>query len=229
MKKKICVYCVSLLWACFLFHPLLNLTTHLQRVYSECSGFCRWLINERWEPEDGGFSPSLSATRPSSPLCHCVPVRPALHPAPHAAAFFNNNSTKAFFSYLKCRGKLKKRKSYCRKSLHQMHTKGNAQREVVQHTLCLSGQLLLHVKCEVSVWVKHGAESPFFDVHTQIQAFWDFWVSHKTASGHLHKHVHKVEVSQFYYTVAKLRGWGTPVVSHIMDFIHGGQLVGYKC
>lgn len=128
-----------------------------------------------------------------------------------------------FSSYLKYRGKLKKRKSYCRKSLHQMHTKGNAQREVVQHTLCLSGQLLLHVKCEVSVWVKHGAESPFFDVHTQIQAFWDFWVSHKTASGHLHKHVHKVEVSQFYYTVAKLRGWGTPVVSHIMDFIHGGQ------
>lgn len=74
-------------------------------------------------PEDGGFSPSLSATRPSSPLCHCVPVRPALHPAPHAAAFFNNNSMKAFSSYLKCRGKLKKRKSYCRKSLHEMHTK----------------------------------------------------------------------------------------------------------
>lgn len=50
----------------------------------------------------------------SLPFClQNVPVWPALHPASHATTFF---------SYLKCRGKLKKRKSYCRESLHEMHT-----------------------------------------------------------------------------------------------------------
>lgn len=50
----------------------------------------------------------------------------------------------------------------------------NAQRG--KHT-AFSAQLLLHVKCEVSVWVKRRIESPFLDAHTQICATWGFWVS----------------------------------------------------
>lgn len=50
--------------------------------------------------------PSVTASR-WDPPCTLHLTRP----------HFSNDSTKAFFSYLKCRGKLKKRKSYCRKSL----------------------------------------------------------------------------------------------------------------
>lgn len=97
--------------------------------------------------------PFLSATRPSSPPCHCLPVGPAPHLESHAPAFWND-SLIGISLLFKMQGKTP--------SMTWHAQEGKAQRELVQHALGLSGQLLLHVKCEVSVWVKHGAESPFF-------------------------------------------------------------------